>query len=52
MHVLCMHPFNETSTGLSTATPAAMDDGIVVGNVKSDGAIQVSNGLYCFNDVL
>ncbi len=51
MHVLYMHPFNETSTGLSTSTPAAMD-GTDIGNVKSDGAIQVSNGLYCFNDVL
>ena len=51
MYVLYMHPFNETSTGLSTAIPAAMD-GMVVGNVKSDGAIQVSSGLYCFNGVL
>ncbi len=51
MYVLYMHPFNETSSGLSTSTPAAMD-GTDVGNVKSDEAIQVSNGLYCFNDVL
>ncbi len=51
MCVLYMHPFNETSTGLSTATAAAMD-GTDIGNVKSDGAIQVSNGLYCFDDVL
>ena len=51
MYVLYMHPFNKTSTGLSTSTPAAMD-GMVVGNVKSDGVIQASNGLYCFNDVL
>ena len=51
MYDLYMRPFNETSTGLSTATPAAMDE-TVVGNMKSDGAIQVSNGLCCFNDVL